>query len=590
MVLRLLVYLCDGTVYHDENRASSTPCDVAAGPLARPDAQCSTLVYAWARGAGRLVLPDNVGFLASAAGKKRFAVLHATYVNPDGRPDVTDSSGVRLYYSLGSLERNRRMKRAGTLILGDPLHAIGRVSVVKSNFVYTFTCPSVCTRRYLQQQKHTSTSSSSSSSDTIINLAAVFPFMRVTGRAVTLSVYDASNVFSRVLAPDVSIPDFFSSYRHRIVHLPPGVSLSAGEQLALSCVYDTTKRPNTAFEDDEICVAYVPYWPVVVDETTGHEFGLCAMERSDEGNIGGEMVSVCAEPGKLIDWHEHVDDFPMAKNPAFDDTYARSIVMRTGFGDRQNVDTCRPDEDEDDDDDGQQPIVDGDGDDGDDDVDDGVGSSIPSTTEPNQDNVGGDDDDGSVCFPAHATVTLQSGGHKRMDDLVIGDSVLVSLPSSSSSSEKRLYSTVFLFTHNDHNRVYSRFVTLVTAGGHNLTATAGHYVYVDGGTLTRMRDVRVGMTLTKAHDVGQQRRRRVTVTKVTTGVTARGLFNPQTVHGDIVVDGVTATTFTQAIDPVRASVLLAPLRGLYGVVRAVSGERGGRAVMTELSRMVCSVV
>lgn len=587
MATRLLVYLCDGAGYHDEFKEDTTACDVAAGPLARPDAQCSTLVYAWARGAGRLVLPPGVGFLASGPAKKRFIVLHATYANPNGRPDVADSSGVRLYYSYGdgSNLKHRNMMQAGSLILGDPLHAMDHSSVVKSNTLYTFTCPAACTRRFLQKQDGDSTSSPSS-----VNLAAVLPFMRSTGRAVTLSIYDNTNTFSRAVGPGVSVPDFWSSYRHHITHLPAGTTLKAGEQLALTCAYDTTKRLETTFGDDESCVAYAVYWPVRVDTATGHEFGLCAMERSDD--VNGEQVSVCGEPGKLIDWHEHVGDFPKAKNPAFDDSYARSVIMKTGFGESQNVDTCGP----------YDETMDGDktpghGPDGGsrepgvgvgetNGTDDAVESFEP-TAAPDQEDGAGNDDDGSVCFPAHATVTLESGLKKRMDEVVIGDSVLVSSPSSSSNN-KPFYSSVFLFTHNDHTRVYSRFVTLTTAGNHSLTATAGHYIYVNGGMLMRMQDVRVGMTLTpKSSDDDEGKRMRVRSVK--TKVRARGLFNPQTIQGDIVVDGVTATTFTQAIEAVAASALLAPVRALFRAMGSMVGNGKGNWVMKEMSRVLCGV-
>jgi hypothetical protein len=49
----------------------------------------------------------------------------------------------------------------------------------------------------------------------------------------------------------------------------------------------------------------------------------------------------------------------------------------------------------------------------------------------------------------------------------------------------------------------------------------------------------------------------------TTLVEATGLYNPQTIHGDIVVDGIVASTYTTAVDPQVAHGLLAPLRVLY---------------------------
>lgn len=42
-----------------------------------------------------------------------------------------------------------------------------------------------------------------------------------------------------------------------------------------------------------------------------------------------------------------------------------------------------------------------------------------------------------------------------------------------------------------------------------------------------------------------------------------GLFNPQTMHGDIVVDGFVASTYTETVPRAVASGLLAPFRFLF---------------------------
>ncbi len=47
---------------------------------------------------------------------------------------------------------------------------------------------------------------------------------------------------------------------------------------------------------------------------------------------------------------------------------------------------------------------------------------------------------------------------------------------------------------------------------------------------------------------------------------ARGLYNPHTLDGDIVVNGIVTTVYTDAIRPDLAHAMLAPLRALYGLV------------------------
>ncbi|CDF34414.1 unnamed protein product [Chondrus crispus] len=154
------------------------------------------------------------------------------------------------------------------------------------------------------------------------------------------------------------------------------------------------------------------------------------------------------------------------------------------------------------------------------------------------------------CFPADATVTLQSGQVKTMDTVRIGDRVLVA---------DGTYSDVFAWTHHTSKSALS-YIAVETDLGNRLVTTAGHYVHADGATL-QMRDVRKGMVMRTAEGAD------ATVTAVRT-VKAKGLYNPQTTHGDIVVNGLIATTYTDAVQPGAAHALLAPVRAAYKMVRA----------------------
>lgn len=156
-----------------------------------------------------------------------------------------------------------------------------------------------------------------------------------------------------------------------------------------------------------------------------------------------------------------------------------------------------------------------------------------------------DDSESSQCFPGGATVQLQGGAVKNMSDLVIGDVVQVSATE---------YSPVFMFTHKLAHVVNS-FVELRTASGHRLPATPGHFVYINGA-LAPAHTIRVGDLVTV--DSGGHSE----VIEVSRAKHA-GLYNPQTIHGDLVVNGVLSSTYTTAVEPVVAHSILAPLRGAY---------------------------
>lgn len=151
---------------------------------------------------------------------------------------------------------------------------------------------------------------------------------------------------------------------------------------------------------------------------------------------------------------------------------------------------------------------------------------------------------GRACFPAAATVTLRSGARLRMSSLRTGDEVSVG---------NGQFSRVVGFTHA-HEATIGPVVQLGTAGNASLVASAGHFVYADGG-LVQAGDVRVGMKLAKG-DGGV-----AMVERVEYGLDW-GLYNPQTEAGRIVVDGFVASCYTDAVRPAAAHALLAPVRAV----------------------------
>lgn len=158
-----------------------------------------------------------------------------------------------------------------------------------------------------------------------------------------------------------------------------------------------------------------------------------------------------------------------------------------------------------------------------------------------------------------------------MRDLRVGQFVLVG---------SGLYSPVFLFTHRVPSGLF-RFVQFHLADGRVLHMTADHVTYASGARAFA-RDVRVGDEL---HDASGAR---VRVAVVGVGL-KQGLFNPQTLHGDIVVDGFRATTFTRTVPVPVAQAALAPLRLVYGLagVSTAMLERGADGLPNFLRTAVC---
>lgn len=154
-------------------------------------------------------------------------------------------------------------------------------------------------------------------------------------------------------------------------------------------------------------------------------------------------------------------------------------------------------------------------------------------------------DEGADCFPGNSLVQLENGETKRMDKIEIGDRVLTG---------KNGYSDVFMFTHKIRQGLFD-YVQINTEAGNTLRLSMGHYLYLNG-RLAAASTAKYGDVVTLAN--GQS-----SLIDSVKSVKATGLFNPQTLDGDIVVDGIIASTYTTAVEPSLAHSLLCPLRLAY---------------------------
>mmetsp|Transcript_7312 Transcript_7312/g.22296 ORF Transcript_7312/g.22296 Transcript_7312/m.22296 type:complete len:470 (+) Transcript_7312:183-1592(+) len=157
-------------------------------------------------------------------------------------------------------------------------------------------------------------------------------------------------------------------------------------------------------------------------------------------------------------------------------------------------------------------------------------------------------DGSNACFPAHALVEVEGGGEKKMADLQFGDRVLAG------NGE---YSEIFAFTHRAAD-VFASFVRICGVSGHCLELSKEHYLPVNG-QLTAAQHVSIGDLIALGN--GTQ----VPVATVSRFI-GRGLFHPHTLSGDVVVNGVLASTFTQAVHPTVAWALLRLASGLHHLI------------------------
>jgi desert hedgehog len=164
------------------------------------------------------------------------------------------------------------------------------------------------------------------------------------------------------------------------------------------------------------------------------------------------------------------------------------------------------------------------------------------------------------CFPAEASVEMHDGSLKSMDQVRVGDVVKVGASQ---------FSRVFMFTHRLENTV-NEFIRVTVSSGDTLSVTSGHFIYVNG-QLAASETVKVGDSLELGSSGAQ-----ATVTAISSA-SMRGLYNPQTLHGDLVVNGIRASTYTTAVEPRIAHAFLSPLRALFSITELSIGLLDGGA-------------
>jgi len=191
------------------------------------------------------------------------------------------------------------------------------------------------------------------------------------------------------------------------------------------------------------------------------------------------------------------------------------------------------------------------------------------------------------CFPASAIVTIddgsESGKKTQMSDLKIGDKVLAVDSSTGATS----YSDVYFFGHRD-SETASNFYTVTTASGKSLQLSPEHYMYVSengcnesitSATTLSPNFVKLGMGAWIHTSEGMKCS---AITEIQQGE-EKGLYNPHTLTGSIIVNGMYASSYSANNDipvekflssfmsaenvarsaPAAWHTLFAPVRSLY---------------------------
>jgi hypothetical protein len=179
-----------------------------------------------------------------------------------------------------------------------------------------------------------------------------------------------------------------------------------------------------------------------------------------------------------------------------------------------------------------------------------------------------------ACFPIYATVTLKNGEKKTMDAIEIGDQVQVI-----DEYGVLAYEDIYMITHQEAE-VAAWYVDLTLASGAALSLSPRHFIptTADGANnwekrvLKGANEIKLGDLIWYLDSKGELASS--TVATINKKV-EKGVYNPMTMNGIIVVDGVVASAhsdwFLDGIVSADAQggiyqSMFGPIRGIYGVI------------------------
>jgi len=133
------------------------------------------------------------------------------------------------------------------------------------------------------------------------------------------------------------------------------------------------------------------------------------------------------------------------------------------------------------------------------------------------------------CFSSETLVETQHRGPLRMDQLKIGDTVLV--------DERGRYETIYSFGHFDKDStITAAFLQISTSKASGLEITPNHFLFMNGNKAVPASTITVGDEVMMASGETD------TVISITQ-ITRRGIFAPFTPSGTIVTNGIKSSSF-----------------------------------------------
>mmetsp|Transcript_53968 Transcript_53968/g.101216 ORF Transcript_53968/g.101216 Transcript_53968/m.101216 type:complete len:617 (+) Transcript_53968:45-1895(+) len=228
---------------------------------------CQTTTWPWAVGGGDLVLPDDVG--VPVGNGARWYALQVHYYNPSLEEGVNDGSGVRL-----TLSPAIRTHDAATFGVNGGVAPMQRDPLPAGEADYALpsaVLPSGCTNQWDVEE---------------ITVLGVMHHAHLLGKKLALHVTRNGEYLGEMRR------EKYYDFNHQSLEGSSVAKLRRGDELTLTCSYDTTSRTEpTTFGDltqDEMCLAYFLHYPA---QKVRRSIFLRAQ--------GDSRVTICPDPDNM---------------------------------------------------------------------------------------------------------------------------------------------------------------------------------------------------------------------------------------------------------------------------------------------------
>lgn len=237
IVHHMLLYRCPSFVKEPYDK----PCYIGHAGDA-----CFKVVAAWAVGGGVFELPEDMGIPVGGADSDTFYRLEIHYNNPNNEGGRTDSSGLRLHYTV-----QPRKYDVGILTTGVLPHAYLDYNIPpKATQFHTY---GVCNTTLFSQFMNPVPE---------LQVFAVLLHTHLAGRKVRVGHYRNGE-----LIDFLALNDKYNFELQQTVSLGNTKTIKQGDEIAVECTYNTTNRTKVTrmglATTDEMCLAFLYYYPAI---------------------------------------------------------------------------------------------------------------------------------------------------------------------------------------------------------------------------------------------------------------------------------------------------------------------------------------